>query len=231
LAIAEFEGLIERTTGAQRLENILSLCDALVDKSEVTEPEAGAVDPALREVAALGRKWAPKYKAKDHAVGAARLQFLLAQAQQVNAERTSGKRELSAAEASYHLAIEQLTACGDPDGLLLTAKAGLAAILQVTGTEQRDADKLRHAVRLQRELVESGPTANRSRADAGPLENLAEGMIALAAVTEAPERVALLDEAKASMGRAIQIHDRGGDAEQSRAARERVSEIEALIEA
>lgn len=231
LAIAEFESLIGRTTGSQRLENILSLCDALVDKSEVAELEAGTVDPALREVAALGRKWGPKYRAKEHAVGAARLQFLLAQAQQGNAERTGDKRELSAAETSYHLAIEQLTACGDPDGLLLTAKAGLAAILQVIGANQRDAEKLRHAVRLQRELVESGPTTNRGRADAGPLENLAEGLVALAAVAEPPERLALLDEAKASMGRAIQIHDRGGDTEQSRAARERLAEIEALIEA
>jgi hypothetical protein len=189
------------------------------------------VDPALREVAALGRKWGPRYRAREHALGAARLQFLLAQAQQGNAERTGDKRELSSAEASYLLAIEQLAACGDPDGLLLTAKAGLAAILQIVGSNQRDAEKLRHAVRLQRELVESGPTANRGRADAGPLENLAEGLVALAEVAEPPERLALLDEAKASMGRAIQIHDRGGDSEQSRAARERLAEIEALIEA
>lgn len=230
LAIAEFESLIAKTAGAERLENILSLCEALINKSEVTELEHGTVDPALRDVAALGRRWSQRYKAKDHAVGVARLQLLLAQAQQVNAERTSNKRQLGLAESSYQLAIQKLTACSDPEGLLPNAKAGLAAIMQVIGANQHDPGKLRHAVRLQRELVESGPTANRGRADAGPLENLAEGLVALATVAEAPERRALLEEAKEAMGSAIQIHDRSGDSEQSRAARERLSEIATLIE-
>lgn len=229
-AIAEFENLIGRTKGAERLENILSLCVALVNKSEITDLDDDAVDPALRDVVALARKWAPRYRSAETAVGVARLQLYLAEALQATAERSTNKRGLSAAEASYNLAIEQLKALGDPEGLLTTAQAGLAAILQVIGESQHDATKLRDAVGLQRELV-SGPMTNRGRADAGPLENLAEGLVALADELRSPERQGLLEEARSALQRAIQIHERGGDTDQARAARERLTEIEAAIAA
>lgn len=228
-AITEFESLIRRTKGSERLENILSLCVALVNKSEITDLNDGAVDPALRDVVALARKWASRYKSTETAVGVARLQLYLAQAQQATAERSTNKRDLSAAEASYNLAIDQLKGLGDPDGLLTTAQAGLAAILQVIGESQHDAAKLRDSVGLQREVVNTGPTTNPGRADAGPLENLAEGLVALANAVGSPERFNLLNEARTALERAIQIHDRGGDADQARAARERLAEIEATI--
>ena len=230
-AITEFESLIGRTEGVERLENILSLCVALVNKSEITDLDDGAVDPALRDVVALARKWAPRYKSAETAVGVARLQLYLAQAQQAAAERSTNKRDLNAAEASYNLAIERLKALGDPEGLMTTAQAGLAAILQVIGANQHDVAKLRDAVGLQRELVEGGPMTNRGRADAGPLENLAEGLVALADELGSPERSGLLEEARSALERAIQIHDRGGDTDQARAARERLAEIDAAIAA
>jgi hypothetical protein len=227
-AIVEFRGLVERTKGAERLENLLSLCAALIDKSEITELAEGEPDPALGELVALARKWGPRYAAKEHRVGRARLQVYLAQALLRNAERIDKARELAEAESALNRAIRQLEASGDPEGQLPPMRAGLAGVWQVIGTKKKNPEILRRAVALQRELIDSGPTANRGREDAGPLENLAEGLVALAEVVPEPEHEELLIEAQAIMGRAISLHERGGNTEQLQAARTRLLEIAKL---
>jgi hypothetical protein len=228
-AIAEFEVLIGRTTAADRLENILSLCAALIDKSEVTELEEGGPDPALQALVTLAQQWLPEYASDVYQAEAARLHVFLAQALLRNAERTNDAAELGAAEAALNLAIERLTASGDREGLLPSTRAGLAGVLQLIGTQNSDAEILRRAVTLQRGLVDAGPTANRGREDAGPLENLAEGLVALAAVVPDPEHEQLLIEAQTIMARAIGLHERGGDTEQLQAARARLAEIAQLL--
>jgi hypothetical protein len=224
-AIAEFQGLIDRTDGAERLENILSLCAALIDKSEVTELAQGVPDPALQALVALAQQWQPDYAATDYQAEAARLQVYLAQALLRNAERTDDAAELAGAEAAFNLAIERLTSSGDREGLLPPTRAGLAGVLQLIGAKNGDAQTLRRAVALQRELVDSGPTANRGREDAGPLENLAEGLVALSAEVPDPEHGELLIEAQAIMARAVGLHERGGNTDQLQAARSRLGEI------
>jgi SIR2-like domain len=228
-AIAEFEGLIGRTSGAERLENILSLCAALIDKSEVTDLAEGVPDPALQALVTLAQQWQPDYTAGEYQAEAARLQVFLAQALLRNAERTDDAAELANAEAALNLAIERLTAAGDREGLLPSTRAGLAGVLQLIGAKKGDAETLRRAVALQRELVDSGPTANRGREDAGPLENLAEGLVALAEAVPDPEHRELLIEAQSVMTRAVGLYERGGDTGQLQAARVRLAEIAALL--
>lgn len=227
-AITEFEGLVGRTTGAERLENILSLCAALIDKSEVTELAQGVPDPALQALVALARQWAPDYQSREYQAELAQLQVFLAQALLRNAERTDDVDELNTAEDALNLAIERLRTSGDREGLLPSTRAGLAGVLQLIGTKHEDVDTLRRAVALQRELADGGPTANRGREDAGPLENLAEGLVALAAVVTEPEHQELMIEAQAVMARAVALHERGGDTEQLQAARSRLAAIAAL---
>ena len=230
-AIEEFKSLVAKTSDQERLDNILSLCAALRDKSEAApEGDAEAVK-ALRLVSDLVHQWLPWYGAAYYPVGNSKLYLFLAQALQSLAERVDKQSDLVESENAYNQAIDILTASKDPDGLLNDAKSGLAAVLQVRGEADRDGDKLRRAVALHRELVESSRSAGGSQEEAGPLENLAGSLVALAGVVELPEVELLYCEAKTALERVIQIHRRQGDSEREQLARQSLGDVENALAA
>jgi hypothetical protein len=230
-AIDEFEGLIGKTEGQERLDNILSLCAALLDRSEAApEGEAGA-EQALRRVVELVRRWLPTYSLENNSLGAARLNLFLALALQSLAERSGDQADLAASEDAYNLAIGGLTVNKDPDGRLIDAKSGLAAVLQVRGEAEGDADKLRKAVTLHRELADASRSTEGSKEEAGPLENLAGSLMSLAGAVEHDEAESLYGEAKSALERVIKIHQRQADSERELAARHGLDDVEAALAA
>lgn len=78
-AIKEFEDLVEKTAGQERLDNILSLCAALLDKSEASPKGDAETEKALRRVEALAMHWLPSYEAEPKPVGYFVLSLFLAQ--------------------------------------------------------------------------------------------------------------------------------------------------------
>jgi hypothetical protein len=97
----------------------------------------------------------------------------------------------------------------------------------VRGEKAKDRDMLRRAVALHRELAETSRGAERSKEEAGPLENLAGSLMALAGLADAEEAEVLYAEAKAALERAIRIYERQG--EQALLAREALAVVEAAI--
>jgi hypothetical protein len=229
LAINEFEDLIERTAGQERLDNILSLCAALLDKSEAAPEGDPVAEGALRRVAELTRHWLPSYGSTDNPLGNAKLNLFLAQALQILAERNNDQTDLEESETAYNQAIAGLTANNDPDGWLNDAKSGLAAVLQVRGEADHDRDKLRRAVALHKELVEASRSAGGSKEEAGPLENLAGSLTSLAAVVDPQEAGLLYAEARTALERVIQIHHHQGDGERELLARQSRDEIDNAV--
>ena len=216
--------MVDRSEGENRLQNIFSLCDALNDKSEA-EPENAEV--VLRRIVELVRNWLPHYLPNHNAVGSARLNLCLAQALQELGEPTEDDRNLVDSETAYKKAIDGLAANADPGGLLIDAKSGLAAVLQVRGEKTKDQHMLRSAVSLHRELVQTSRGAEQSKEEAGPLENLAGSLVALAGCVDADEKKELLSEAKAVQERAIKIYERQGQqAQQAIYAREVLATID-----
>jgi hypothetical protein len=233
-AIGEFEDLVTKTAGRQRLDNILSLCAALNDKSETEQAardsglaDRGNSDDALRRVIEVVRKWLPEYKPETDQTGNAQLNLYLAQALQVLGERGADESMLAESEAAYNEAIAGMAARGDPGGRLADAKSGLAAVLQVRGEARHDQSMLRRAVQLHRELAETSRGAERSKEEAGPLENLAGSLMALAGLADAEEAEVLRSEAKALQERAVRIYERQGD--KAVMSRETLASIEATI--
>jgi hypothetical protein len=119
-----------------------------------------------------------------------------------------------------------LTVNSDPGGRLNDAKSGLAAVLQVRGEAAKNSETLRHAVALHRELVEVSRGAERSKEEAGPLENLAGSLMALAELADPEEAEVLSAEAKAALERAIRIYERQGENEQELFARKALEALE-----
>jgi len=226
-AIAEFDRLIEKSAGQQRLDNVISLCAALYDKSEVVPQETS--DQPLRRIVELAKRWLPEYPSEISSSGNARLNLFLAQALQNLGERTEDDAPLAESEAAYNQTIAGLTASGNPGGLLTDAKSGLAGVLQVRGEKAKDADMLRRAVALHRELVEVSRGGERSKEEAGRFENFAGSLSALAKLVGPEEAEVLFAEAKDALERAIRIYERQGDKEQERLAREALEAVEAAI--
>jgi tetratricopeptide (TPR) repeat protein len=224
-AIVEFERLIERTDGQNRLENILSLCAALFDKSEMPPVDDAEAAKALSRVADLARRWLTSYGPEDNPVGNSKLNLFLGQALLSLAERLKDQSNLAESEAAYNQAIAGLTANKDPDGQLNDARSGLAAVLQVLGETDRDADKLRRAVGLHKGLVEASRSADGSKEEAGPLENLAGSLTSLARVVNAREAESLLGQAKTALERATQIYQRQGDGDRELSVRHRLDDV------
>jgi len=231
LAINEFQELIQRTAGQERLDNILSLCAALLDKSEAAPEGDPAAAEALRRVAELTRHWLPSYGSQDNPVGNAKLNLFLAQALQILAERNNDQTALEESETAYNQAIAGLTANKDPDGRLNDAKSGLAAVLQVRGEADHDPDKLRRAVALHKELVEASRSVGGSKEEAGPLENLAGSLKSLAGVVDSQEAALLYAEARTALERVIQIHHSQGDGERELLARQSRDDIDHALAA
>jgi hypothetical protein len=226
-AIAELERLVTKTDAQQRLENIISLCAALYDKSEATAPEISG--EVLRRIVDVTRQWLPTYQPEANPLGYARLNLFLAHAQQDLGERNLEDPTLAKSEAAYNEAIKGLTTGGDPGGLLIDAKSGLAAVLQVTGEKAKNPEILRRAVALHRELVEVSRGAGRTTEEAGPFENLAGSLKVLADLVEPEEAAKLRFEAKESLERSIKIYEQRDELEQARLARDALEVINAAI--
>jgi hypothetical protein len=230
-AVDEFEDLVGRTEGQERLDNILSLCAALLDRSEAAPEGEATAEQALRRVVELVRQWLPSYPPSENSLGNARLNLFLALALQSLAESSADQADLAASEEAYNLAIGGLVANKDPDGRLSDAKSGLAAVLQVRGETDGDPEKLRRAVALQRELVEASRGAEGSKEEAGPLENLAGSLVSLAGAVEREEAEALYDEAKSVLERVIRIHQRQGENDRELLVRGNLDEVETALAA
>jgi tetratricopeptide (TPR) repeat protein len=180
---------------------------------------------ALRRVADLARRWLASYGQEDNPVGNSKLNLFLAQALLSLAERVKDQSNLAESEAAYNQAIAGLTANKDPDGQLNDARSGLAAVLQVLGETDHDADKLRRAVALHKGLVEASRSSDGSKEEAGPLENLAGSLTSLARVVNAREAESLLGQAKTALERATQIYQRQGDGDRELSVRHRLDDV------
>lgn len=229
-AIKEFYELVDRTEDSGRLANILSLLDALSDLSEVETEGEAAEGGALEQILAVTRQWLEVYTRETNQLAWAQLKLFRAQALQVLAERANEDvAKLRESEGEYNDAIAGLSAAKDPEGQLTAAKAGLAAVLQILGETGEDVEKLRRAVDLHREVVEASRTNTQSMADAGPLDNLAGSLLALATRVATEEAAGLYSEAKSALERAIRFYEREGDGERAGTARRRLEEIAAAI--
>jgi hypothetical protein len=225
-AIEEFTKIIGKTEGSARLGNILSLCVALIDESEAAADNS--TEPArvpLRQVADLARKWLPIYTEKVDPLGNAQLNLRLAQALQGISEKPYDAAGLLESQQAYQKAIHGFAMTKDPGGQLMEAKSGLAAAYQVQGEEDKNADLLRKAVALHREVVELSRGADRTIEEAGSLQNLAGSLGALAKQIEPGEAAPINHEARSALERAIAIHQRLGDEENEKAVRRDLDEI------
>jgi hypothetical protein len=158
------------------------------------------------------------------------LNLRLAQALQGLSEKPYDAAGLLESQQAYEKAIHGLTANKDPGGQLMDAKPGLAAVSQVQGDEGSDADLLRKAVTLHREVVDLSRGADRTIEEAGPLENLAESLRALAKQLEPGEAALINQEARSALERVATIHQRRGDEESERATRRDLDEITAAAQ-
>lgn len=211
----------DKTDGQQRLDNLLSICEAELDKSEVLQGDERRV--VLDHVVSLVRDNLAKYPANSFPTGYARLNLHLAQALQGLGETSDNAALLRESEAAFRLAIEGLHR--DSTGRSLDAKSGLAAVLQVLGEIPSDADLLRKAVALHRELIVASRGNEQAIEEAGPLENLANCVLALAKIADPEEAERLRSEARDAFTRAMRIYQKHGQLEQERLARSALESI------
>src|SRR5262249_35163865 len=159
-------------------------------------------EEVLRRIIELARRWLPEYPLDISASGNARLNLSLARALQDLGDRTEDDQMLLDSELAYNQAIYGLAGSRNPGGLLTDAKSGLATVLQVRGEKAKDADMLRRAVALHRELVEISRSGGRSKEEAGPFENFAGSLSALAKLVSSEEAQLLYSESKEALARA-----------------------------
>jgi hypothetical protein len=100
--------------------------------------------------------------------------------------------------------------------------------LQVLGKSAKDSEILRRSVALHREIVEMSRGAERSVEEAGPLENLANCVLALSKIVDTEETDRLKTEAKDAFARATRIYERQGKSEQTRLARAALEGIDSM---
>jgi tetratricopeptide (TPR) repeat protein len=227
-AISELTALLEKTEGQKRLDNLLSLCEAELDKSEVLQDQERI--EVLRHVVELSTDNLPRYSESDHPLGHARLMLYRAQALQALGEPTDDHSKLKESEAAYNKAIEVFVANNDSSGKLVDAKSGLAAVLQVLGETSVNSEILRKSVALHREIVEASRGSEQLVEEAGPLENLANCVLALSRIVDPEEADRLKSEAKLALERATRIYERQGKTEQERLARSALEGIDSSPE-
>ena len=170
-AIDGFDGLVRRTAGQSKLDNVLSLVQALTLRSEhaaLTDDTAEAARAPIRRAEQLISDTLPEYPREIDAVGNMRLNLLLAQSLQSRGERQPVDMELlEASEAAYDEALAGSQATEDVEGLI-EAMAGLAALHQVVGEETGNLELLKDAVREQKEVVALSPRTDRLPRGCGP---------------------------------------------------------------
>jgi hypothetical protein len=111
---------------------------------------------------------------------------------------------------------------------LFDAKSGLAAVLQVRGENLRNSKVLRRSIARHREIVGMSRGAGHSLEEAGPLENLANCVLALSRIVDPDEAERLKTEAKFFLRRATSIFERLGKSEQAQLARAALERVDLL---
>jgi hypothetical protein len=91
-----------------------------------------------------------------------------------------------------------------------------------------DSEMLRRSVSLHREIVEMSRGAEQSVEEAGPLENLANCVLALSKIVDTEEADRLKTEAKDALATATRIYERQGKSEQARLARTALEGIDSM---
>lgn len=211
-ALAEFESLVLSTEGRERLENVLSLLDALYDRYDWGDGEA--VSNALDRMLQVTTEWLGRTGEGEEDSARARLFFYRAQAEQRKAEAADddieGMRraveDFRAARAALDRAPNRLVSVKE-------ISEGLAAALQVLGSKNEDEHQARDAVQLFREVVEHARRdATLPEDEGGLFYNLAGALLDLMARVDVEERQLLATEARAVLARAERAYTRAGDA-------------------
>ena len=229
-AIAEFEHIVANSDGDERLENIQSLCLALISKSEAVEDNSSAASrEPLERVVATVREWLSSYPEDVSPLGQGHLKLLLAQALQALSEKPYQEAGVIESQEAYEDAIRLLTIHRDPEGRLRDASSGLAAVLQVRGEAEENPELLREAVRRHRAIVEAVRSADGTIEEAGPLGNFAESLRAFARSVDLPEATAAYEEARTALERVVAILRQLRDDEGEAAARSIIAEIEQAL--
>jgi hypothetical protein len=208
-AIQEFSELLDATSGAAHVANLLSLVDALFDLSDVESGDEKADNAALSRIVGLTERWQSDNARERGQLHWSQLTLRRAQAKQVLGERAcEDLAMLRESEADYDEAIAGLVQAEAREAEVVDAKAGLAAVLQVLGGAADGSEaQLRKSVRLFREVVEQSRQNTGRREDAGPLNNLSGALIALSeVVTDPEETIMLLEDAKSALKAAERIY-------------------------
>lgn len=208
---------------------MLSLCDAELDKSEFVQDDQRA--DVLQHVVNLSTAGLLEYSEAAYPIDHARLLLYRAQALQALGEPMDDISKLKESEAGYNKAIDLFSANGDQSGRLLDARSGLAAVLQVLGEMSSNSEVLRRSVALHREIVDASRGADQPLEEAGPLENLANCLLALSRIVDAEEADRLRSEAKGALERARGIYERQGKLDQEQLARSSLESIDQPIRA
>jgi hypothetical protein len=226
-AIDELGKLVERTKDEGRLEHIEELTEAYLDLHDFPRDENEASTSIQNLLAMIGAHQ-NEFSRDANAAGFARLKFVRARALQIVSEQNSeNTAQLDECISDYREVIGVLAAIGDPRNILVEAKSGLAAALQVSGERSKDQPKLREAVVLQREVVEMSRSNSKTKEDAGQLANLAEALQALAVVVAPDEATLLLAETVLNLRQAISFYEREGETERIKETKEVLAEVEA----
>ena len=215
--IKELESLLKHTDGQTRLESCLSLGQALLLLSEyAAQDDSGsqAARAPLEKIERVVEEALPLFPSTEFQLGNARLNLLKAQALQSQGERDPIVVEkLLAGRDAYGEAIVGLQAARDAGGLLLEAKAGLAALVQVLGEARKDLALLHEAVERHREVVGLALPTERSLEDAGPTSNLVGSLMSLAAAQSSGDQVRSYQEARDLLVHLEAAHEQEGDTE------------------
>jgi hypothetical protein len=116
-AISELAALLEKTDGRKRLDNLLSLCEAELTKSDILQnPERIAI---FEHVLELTTGNLPKYPEQHQPLGHARLMLHRGQALQGLGEPVDDDEKLNESQSAYEKAIEVFVAQNDSSGNFL----------------------------------------------------------------------------------------------------------------
>ena len=207
-AIAEFETLIGRTEGTERLENVFSLIDAKFDLFELD-----GARKALEDVIQIAERWLP---GDPEAAGPGEYQLwhyrALAHHRLADAA-DEDEHELELAEADYRTALHCLERAENSPASILEVREGLAGALQVLARKRRDEAKAREAVRLFRDVAENTRRDRSSPQEGGLLYNLSGALMDLIDQVDEEEAILLREEALGLLGRAAAVFERLGDSE------------------
>jgi len=203
-ALAEFDSLINVTSGEDRMDNVLSLTDAKLDLFELE----GNAEP-LREVVSITTKWLENPSTDVSGQQDGRLLYNRALAHHRLAEvADENESELELAERDYRAAL-----LSDRTVSVLEVQESLAAVLQVLGRKRQDIAKIREAVRLFREVTEHTRRNVASPERGGQLYNLSGALIDLISGVDQEEQSLLAAEAARLLDNAETAFHATGDAD------------------